>query len=154
MVGTVDERAAFEAEKLDKDWVRTACILCLNRCGILAHRTEDGYVDKIVGDPENPHNEGKTCAKGNSGMEGIAPETRITTPLRRTNPEKGIGVDPGFEPISWEEALDEVARHLKQVREEDPTRLLIFIFDAFHLRGSFLPSFATGFGSPRAFFLQ
>ena len=147
MVGTLDERAALEAEKLDEDWVRTSCILCLNRCGILAHRTEDGYVDKIVGDPENPHNEGKSCAKGNSGMEGIAPEIRITTPLRRTNPEKGIGVDPGFEPISWEEALDEVARHLKEVHEEDPTRLLIFIFDAFHLRGSFLPSFATGFGA-------
>ena len=147
MVGTLDNEV--EEKQTTADWVRTACILCLNRCGILAHRTEDGYVDKIVGDPENPHNEGKSCAKGNSGMEGIAAETRITTPLRRTNPEKGIGIDPGFEPISWEAALDEVARNLKEVYEEDPTQLLIFIFDAFHLRGSFLPAFATGFGSPQ-----
>ena len=76
MVGTLDNEV--EEKQTTADWVRTACILCLNRCGILAHRTEDGYVDKIVGDPENPHNEGKSCAKGNSGRERIAAETRIT----------------------------------------------------------------------------
>src|SRR4029453_15945571 len=49
---------------LGDGWVRSACIICLNRCGILAHVTEDGTVDKILGDPDNPHNHGKTCAKG------------------------------------------------------------------------------------------
>ena len=148
MVGALEGDPTTEQARTAEGWVRSTCIICLNRCGILAHRTEDGYVDKIVGDPENPHNEGKTCAKGNAGMEGLAPEVRVTTPLRRTNSERGIGIDPGFVPISWEEALNEIAERLKELREEDPFRFLLLTFDAFQLRGPLLPSFVTGFGSP------
>ena len=74
-------------------WVRSTCTICMNRCGILAHVNDDSVVDKILGDPDNPHNGGRTCAKGDVGFEGIADPDRITTPLRRTNPEKGVGVD-------------------------------------------------------------
>ena len=149
MVGTLESKVAPEAKKIDESWVRSTCIICLNRCGILAHRNEEGYVDKIVGDPENPHNEGKTCAKGNAGMEGLTPEVRVTTPLRRTNPNRGVGVDPGFEPISWDEALDEIAKRLKETREEDPLRMLFCTFDAFQMRGPLLGSFVTAFGTPQ-----
>ena len=113
--------APTAAKEIGEAWVRSTCIICLNRCGILVHRNREGYVDQIVGDPDNPHNQGKTCAKGNSGMEGIAPEVRLTIPLRRTNPEKGLGVDPKFEPISWDEALDEIALRIKEVRDDDPS---------------------------------
>jgi anaerobic selenocysteine-containing dehydrogenase len=133
---------------LGDGWVRSACIVCLNRCGILAHVTEDGAVDKILGDPQNPHNHGKTCAKGDSGMEGLRDPSRITQPMRRTNPEKGIGVDPRFVPITWNEALDEVAAHLREVREENPQRLLFSTFDAYQLRGPLLPAYVNGFGAP------
>ncbi|MCY3618109.1 MAG: hypothetical protein OXG66_10580, partial [Acidimicrobiaceae bacterium] len=94
-------------------WVRSACTICMNRCGILAHVNDDEVVDKILGDPENPHNHGRTCAKGDAGFEGLTDPDRITTPLRRTNPDKGVGVDPGWVPISWDEALDEIAGHLR-----------------------------------------
>jgi len=133
---------------LGPGWVRSTCIICLNRCGILAHVGEDGLVDKILGDPDNPHNLGKTCAKGDSGMEGLRTPDRFTQPLRRTNPEKGIGVDPGWEPISWDEALDEIAGRLKEIREDDPLRMMLSTFDAFQLRGAHLASWVNGFGAP------
>ena len=76
---------------LGDGWVRSACTICMNRCGILAHVNEDNVVDKILGDPDNPHNHGRTCAKGDAGFEGLTDPDRITTPLRRTNPEKGRG---------------------------------------------------------------
>src|SRR5947209_4521239 len=101
---------------MGEGWVRSACIICLNRCGILAHVAEDGTVDKILGDPDNPHNHGKTCAKGDSGMEGMVDPNRITHPLRRTNPKKGIGVDPGWTQITWDEALDDIAGRMKEIR--------------------------------------
>ena len=91
-----DLLGARSGTALGDGWVRSACIICLNRCGILAHVTDDGTVDKILGDPDNPHNHGKTCAKGDSGMEGLADPARITTPLRRTNPEKGVGRRSGL----------------------------------------------------------
>ena len=133
---------------LGEGWVRSTCIICLNRCGILAHVGDDGVVDKILGDPDNPHNLGKTCAKGDAGMEGMNTPDRITTPLRRRNPEKGIGVDPQWVPISWDEALDEIAGRLRVIREEDPLRLMLSTFDAFQLRGPHLASWVNGFGAP------
>ena len=64
-------------------WVRSTCTICMNRCGILAHVNDDGVVDKILGDPDNPHNGGRTCAKGDAGFEGLTDGDRITTPLRQ-----------------------------------------------------------------------
>jgi molybdopterin-containing oxidoreductase family molybdopterin binding subunit len=133
---------------LGDGWVRSACIICLNRCGILAHVTEDGTVDKIFGDPDNPHNHGRTCAKGDSGFEGLRAPDRIAKPLRRTNPERGIGVDPGWKEIGWDEALDEIAARMREIREDNPQRLLFSTFDAFHLRGALLGSYVNGFGAP------
>ncbi len=98
-----DVLGARDGTALGEGWVRSACVICLNRCGILAHVTDDDTVDKILGDPDNPHNHGKTCAKGDSGMEGLRDPDRITTPLRRTNPDKGLGVDPAWAPISWDD---------------------------------------------------
>jgi anaerobic selenocysteine-containing dehydrogenase len=133
---------------MGEGWVRSACIVCLNRCGILAHVTDDGIVDKILGDPDNPHNHGRTCAKGDSGYEGLRDAGRITRPMRRTNPRKGIGVDPGWEPISWDEALTEIAGRLKTIREEDPKGLLFSTFDAYQLRGPMLGAWVNAFGLP------
>jgi len=129
-------------------WVRTTCCICMNRCGILAHVGDEGVVDKILGDPVNHHNHGLTCAKGDSGMEGIHDSRRITRPMRRTNPVKGIGVDPGWKEIGWDEALDTIATRLTEVREDNPNRLLFSTFDAFHLRGAHIASWVEGFGIP------
>jgi anaerobic selenocysteine-containing dehydrogenase len=143
-----DVLGARSGTALGEGWVRTACIICLNRCGILAHVTDEGTVDKILGDPENPHNHGKTCAKGDAGMEGLHDPDRITTPLRRTNPDKGVGVDPRWVPISWEEALADIATRLRAIREEDPRGLLFSTFDAYQLRGPFIGAWVNAFGLP------
>ncbi|MCC7167012.1 MAG: hypothetical protein IT565_05530, partial [Rhodospirillales bacterium] len=68
-----------------------------------AHRV-DGTVIKIEGNPKSPIGGGKLCAKGLSGMMILYDPHRVNTPLRRTNPKKGMGVDPGWKPISWDEA--------------------------------------------------
>ncbi len=41
---------------------------------------------------------------------------RVLTPMKRTNPRKGRGEDPGFVPISWDEALDSIAARLNDIR--------------------------------------
>ena len=133
---------------LGDGWVRSACTICMNRCGILAHVNDDNVVDKILGDPDNPHNHGRTCAKGDAGFEGLTDPDRITTPLRRTNPDKGVGVDPGWVPISWDEALDEIAGHLRDTIADDPEKILYTSFDIFHLRGALAASWVTGLGMP------
>ncbi|MBI2986687.1 MAG: thiosulfate reductase, partial [Deltaproteobacteria bacterium] len=79
--------------------------MCFAACGIVAHR-KNGVLVKIEGDPGCPASEGHLCPKGQAGLIGLYDPSRVKTPLVRTNPEKGMGVDPKWREISWEEALE------------------------------------------------
>ncbi|MHB1405959.1 MAG: molybdopterin-dependent oxidoreductase, partial [Desulfitobacteriaceae bacterium] len=117
-------------------WVKSACKMCIHSCAIRVH-VQDGVVVKIEGDPNDVNNKGKLCPKGQSGIMRLYDPNRVKTPLKRTNPEKGPGVDPKWQPNSWDEALDIVATRLKKVRQEDPRKLLVSIndFHRIHLWG-------------------
>ena len=41
-----------------------------------------------------------------AGLQNLYDPNRVNVPLKRSNPEKGIGVDPKRKPISWDEAMD------------------------------------------------
>ncbi|TAK48155.1 MAG: molybdopterin-binding protein [Xanthobacteraceae bacterium] len=110
----------------DDVWIPSACTICYGGCSILAHRV-DGTVIKIEGNPKSPNGAGKLCAKGVSGIMILYDPNRVSTPLRRTNPNKGIGIDPGWKPISWEEALSETIAKLGKIRQEDPRQLVLQI---------------------------
>lgn len=81
--------------------VPTYCALCISRCGCLA-TVEDGRLLRVDPDPQHPT--GKAiCIKARAAPELVGHPERLTTPLRRTQP-KGAA-DPGWQPISWGEAL-------------------------------------------------
>ncbi len=75
-------------------WIPSTCKMCLHSCSNLVHVTDDGIINKIEGNPTNPSNAGKLCPKGNAGIMRHYDPERFKQPLRRTNPEKGPGVDP------------------------------------------------------------
>ncbi len=105
-------------------WVRSTCKMCLHSCTNLVHVTDDGVINKVEGDPTNPSNAGKLCPKGNSAIMRHYDPNRFKQPLKRTNPEKGPNVDPMWEPISWDEALDLVADKLQDCLDTDPRRII------------------------------
>ncbi|MBI4286422.1 MAG: molybdopterin-dependent oxidoreductase [Chloroflexi bacterium] len=69
---------------------------------------------------------GGTCGKAISALQILYDPNRINYPVRRTNPEKGLGVDPKWQRISWDEALGEIAEKLSAIRKDNPDKLLIF----------------------------
>src|SRR3990172_11000564 len=107
----------------DDEWVPSFCNLCYSGCTLRVHRA-DGVVVKIEGNP-TANNQGRICPKGNSGMMRMYDPNRIKTPLKRTNPQKGIGVDPKWVEISWEEALDIMEAKLRETREKNPRYFMI-----------------------------
>ena len=113
---------------MEDTWVPTVCYGCYNACGVLARRV-DGVVTDIGGDPENPSSLGHICAKGKARIADLYDPQRVMRPLRRRNPEKGIGVDPQWEEITWEEALQQVAERLTTARNKDPRRVVVAHFD-------------------------
>ncbi|MGZ6275022.1 MAG: molybdopterin-dependent oxidoreductase, partial [Syntrophales bacterium] len=89
-------------------------------------RRVNGVAVKIEGNPgSSMGGEGGLCAKGESGLQVLYDPNRLNVPLRRTNPEKGLFVDPKWKEISWEEAFNEILPRFKKIINENPKKLLI-----------------------------
>lgn len=126
--------------------LKTTCYGCpAGTCGMLARRV-NGVVRSVRGDPDCPFSQGKLCAKGQAQIMMAYSRRRVTKPLKRTNPEKGIGVDPGWVEISYEEAIDIAAEKVRQCRETDPGGL-VFATSDFTTLPWFLGSLLLSFGS-------
>ena len=87
--------------------------LCIARCGTVAV-VEDGRFTRLEPDPAHPTGQA-LCAKGRAAPELVYHPERLTHPLRRTRP-KG-DPDPGWERISWDEALDLTAAAMRRIAE-------------------------------------
>ena len=122
----------------DDIWIHTQCARCYNDCGIKVHRV-NGVAVEIQGVADSTHGSmGGLCSKGLAGLQVLYDPNRLNVPLRRTNPEKGIGVDPKWKEITWEEAYDEIVPRLKRILEDDPKKL------AGAIGGGSSPSWTTG----------
>ncbi|MDO8473098.1 MAG: molybdopterin-dependent oxidoreductase, partial [Dehalococcoidia bacterium] len=110
--------------KKDDRWIPSACSMCYGQCSIRGH-VVNGTLVKIEGNPDSPIGSGRLCAKGQAGIMMLYDPNRLNKPLKRTNPEKGIGIDPKWVEISWDEALDIVCDKLKQCYDEDPRSLVL-----------------------------
>ncbi|MEE9202025.1 MAG: molybdopterin-dependent oxidoreductase [Dehalococcoidia bacterium] len=116
--------AKLDRVGLEDVWIPSVCRVCSNGCGIKVHR-RNGVIVKIEGLPESPHNYGKICAKGNAHIMSMYDPARPQSPLVRTNPEKGVGVDPKWKEVTWDEALEMVVARVRAAVKDDPRKLVI-----------------------------
>lgn len=93
--------------------VKTQCRGCISNCGVFAH-VRNGRVIKLEGNPEYPLSKGAMCAKGLSGIQALYHPNRIKYPMKRIG-ERG---DNKWQRISWDEALDTIAKKLMDTREK------------------------------------
>ncbi|MFE3553663.1 molybdopterin-dependent oxidoreductase [Streptomyces sp. NPDC059193] len=101
---------------------RGFCTLCKSRCGAV-YTVEDGRLTGVRPDPEHPTG-AAMCPKGRSAPEIAHSTRRLTTPLRRTRPKSDP--DPGWEPISWDEAMGEIAGRIGRIAEESGPEAVAF----------------------------
>lgn len=87
----------------------STCTLCEAMCGIEV-TTVDREIISIAGDKKNPFSEGHVCPKAAALKDLYDDPQRLRQPMRKTA--------AGFEPISWEEALDTVAEKLHGIQHE------------------------------------
>lgn len=81
---------------------------------------------KLRGNPAHPFSQGELCPKVNSFLERVYSPDRVLTPLRRTGP-KG---SRSFEPISWQDALDEIGTRLTTVIDRSGSESFMGLWDA------------------------
>lgn len=134
-------------------WIPTTCLACAahNKCSLLAHRV-NGVLVKIEGNPASPVNQGRNCAKSNAAIMTLYNPYRVKFPVKRTNPQKGPGVDPKWAEITWEEALATVTEKLKKVKEEDPRQFAFIIGHGGNQDVEVVRPFAAAFGTPNVIY--
>ncbi|MGZ0189700.1 MAG: 4Fe-4S dicluster domain-containing protein, partial [Alphaproteobacteria bacterium] len=83
------------------------CNICFNACTTNFHFKGDKLV-KVTGNEADPILQGRVCPKSQLSLQLYGSKDRLTQPLKRV----GARGENKFEPISWEQALDEIAAKL------------------------------------------
>ena len=93
--------------------IHTCCRACIANCGVIAH-VRNGRVIKLEGDPADRMSKGSMCAKGLAGIQALYHPNRNKYPMQRVG-ERG---ENKWKRISWDEAIDIIARKLMDTREK------------------------------------
>jgi formate dehydrogenase major subunit len=96
---------------------RSTCPYCSVSCGVIIHTLGDKaknvlpQVVHVEGDPDHPINRGTLCPKGASLEQDIVNDRRLIKPqVRRPGSDR-------WEDISWNDAVNEIARKVKESRD-------------------------------------
>ncbi|MDF1531276.1 MAG: molybdopterin-dependent oxidoreductase [ANME-2 cluster archaeon] len=101
-------------------WKATTCQGCTSWCSKQVY-VENGRAVKVRGNPHSKVNGSASCPRAHLGLQQVYDPDRVTTPMKRTNPKKGRNEDPGFVPISWDEALGTTADRIMELRDANET---------------------------------
>ena len=109
--------APREYELLRAKETRNTCTYCAVGCGMLMYSLGDGAMNSkgklihIEGDPDHPVSRGALCPKGAGALDYVNSDRRVRYPEVR---------EPGskeWKRISWHEAIERIARHMKDDRD-------------------------------------
>jgi len=99
----------------------TYCYNCTAGPDLMKVKVEDGVATEVKPNCDavgiHPAN-GRVCVKAYGLVQKVYNPNRIQSPMKRTNPKKGRDQDPGFVPISWDEALDIIGDKFTSVQEK------------------------------------
>jgi anaerobic selenocysteine-containing dehydrogenase len=129
--------------------ILTDCTLCYHSCGTKV-TVEDGVAVKVEGLESHPLNKGKLCPKGEVALQNIYDPTRLKYPMKRIN--------GGFERITWDQALTEIANKLQDLKKKfGPGMLGVFSgsigVENLEMVG-LTQRFKAAFGSPNFFSVE
>lgn len=129
--------------------IYTDCTLCYHSCGTKV-TVEDGKAVKIEGLESHPLNKGMLCPRGEAALENIYSPDRLKSPMKRVN--------GGFEGISWDQALDEIAEKLNRLKEEFGPQVLGVFSGSIGVENlemaGLVQRFKAAFGSPNFFSVE
>ncbi|MFT5219647.1 MAG: anaerobic selenocysteine-containing dehydrogenase/Fe-S-cluster-containing dehydrogenase component [Planctomycetota bacterium] len=89
------------------------CNICFNGCPVKYHLRGDKLVN-VYGNDEDPQFQGRICPKSQMTLQLYDNPHRLLHPLKRV----GARGDNKFKPISWDQALSEIAQKLSAVRDQ------------------------------------
>ena len=100
------------------EWKKTSCVLCYHNCG-LEVQTEGHRITKVRADKNHPRTRGYLCRKGSKLAHYQDNKERLTQPLKREGDR--------LVPVTWDQAVTEIAERLKSIVEEHGPRSLAYM---------------------------
>ena len=86
---------------------------------------EDGVAIKVQGNPDHPATQGSICTKVSRYAERTYHAERLLQPLKRVSAKTEA---PRFEPVSWEQAMTDIAARLQAIAARDPQAILPYSY--------------------------
>ncbi len=140
----VEQSAALQADQV----IASACQFCNSLCRLKVHMKAGRVID-IRGETDDPVQAGALCVKAELMTQLVYNRHRLKRPLKRVGGAKG---DPEsrFEAISWDEALQTIARKFLTLRDAGDARAIANKTSGRLPRGvgSLVGRFFTLLGSP------
>lgn len=96
---------------------------CPDTCALLT-TVENGRAVKVQGNPDHLHTQGVLCTKVSRYTERTYSPDRLMTPRKRSGP-KGAGQ---FVPVTWDEAIQDIAAKLKVIAANNPEAVLPYSY--------------------------
>lgn len=134
------------------EWRPTVCQGCTTWCSIQVY-VVNGRAVKVRGNVNSKSNNanGKVCPRAHISLQQVYDPDRIKTPMKRTNPKKGRNEDPKFVPITWDEAINEIADRLLELRKNnEPHKFVLMRGRYTYLREILYGAFPDLIGSPNS----
>lgn len=151
--GLVLDGAATLAEAdegpAQEKWVKTFCGTCIfTNCGMEV-KVVNGVATEIRGNKDHPANQGTMCPRGAAQLMNLYDPYRCKVPVKRTNPEKGLDVDPQWQEIPMEEAKEIIFEKMEECYAKDPRRhMFMYGFgDTLH-EGPYQKTYTAIMGTP------
>ena len=126
--------------------VPTLCRQCDMRCGINCH-IRNGRITKITGLTGHVESRGRLCPKAPAAIDLLYHPDRLVTPLKRCD-------SGSFVPISYPEAMAEIARAMEGIKHKHGARSMgVWTGEAigFQQQENYARRFIHSFGSPNYF---
>lgn len=127
-------------------WMSSTCQGCTSWCPIQGLVVGDKVI-KVRGNPNSPTQ--RICPRPHLALQQVYDPDRVKTPLKRTNPKKGRGVDPQFVPITWDEAIDTIADKIMELIDAGETHKFMLMRGRYtYMREILYGTFPKLIGSP------
>jgi thiosulfate reductase/polysulfide reductase chain A len=141
VIGSNVSKTAASTLKPGGRRVPTYCEVCFWKCAGWSHVLEDGQIQKITGNNDDPQCNGRLCPRGTGGVGMFSDPDRLKTPLIRISK----GGEQTYREASWDEALNYIATKMKEIAKKDgPESMALFNHGS---SGKYFTHLLNAFGS-------
>ena len=127
---------------------KTVCMMCHDHCKVAVH-VRDGQLIKVEEDREHPRSAVlkptvRACPRARAAAEWFYHPDRLRYPLKRSG-ERGEGK---WQPIPWEQALDEISQKLAEIKESYGPEAIAVSSGTYRTHDEYKERFLSLLGSP------